>query len=503
MQEQTGRSSYLVFGVVAAALLASSMQNSMVSVALPDLIEGLDAPLAWVGWVLTIYTLSQAVAMPIVGKLSDELGRRRMFAGGVLVFGAASVACGIAPNIYVLIAARLVQGTAGGSLLPSAYGIVGDAYPENRARMLGLISSVFPVGSIIGPVLGGVIVEHFDWRWTFIVNAPLAMLVALAATRAIPTSVPKERQRIDIVGAALLSACVLGVIYALTEVAHTDRDPVIPVAIASAIIGLVSGVILMRHETRTKSPLLDTELIWKRPFIYMNGLNFVYGMVIFGMFSFIPLYAQTAYGLSSAEAGWMLTPRALCMIGASVVASFFLPKTGYRMPIQAGLIGMAIITTGLSQTLHDVSVLGIAISDGVYVTFLVALSGLAFGFAGPAANNGGIELVPTRIAAVTGLRGMFRSVGGTVGTAIIVLIVARAPSEVVGLERTFMVLAGLSLVAALLTLGVPSRVGRAAVPVTPAAGSPQPTAVAAEVAVAEAPAAGNETAEAARERTSA
>ena len=98
---------------------------------------------------------------------------------------------------------------------------------------------------------------------------------------------------------------------------------------------------------------------------------------------------------------------------------------------------------------------------------------------------------------------MFRSVGGTVGTAIIVLIVARAPSEVVGLERTFMVLAGLSLVAALLTLGVPSRVGRAAVPVTPAAGSPQPTAVAAEVAVAEAPAAGNETAEAARERTSA
>ncbi len=488
VQQDVGRTSYVVFGVVAAALLASSMQNSMISVALPDLIEGLDAPLAWVGWVLTIYTLAQAVAMPIVGKLSDELGRRRMFAGGVLLFGASSIACGLAPNVYVLIAARLVQGLAGGSLLPSAYGIVGDAYPEDRARMLGLISSVFPVGSIIGPVLGGMIVEHLDWRWTFIVNAPLAILVAFAALRIVPISVPQARQRIDLVGAALLSACVLGVIYGLTEVAHTDRDPVISVAVASVVIGVVAGAALMRHEMRTRAPLLDVELIWKRPFLYMNGLNFVYGMVIFGMFSFIPLYAQSAYGLSSSEAGWMLTPRALCMIGASVVASFFLPKTGYRMPIQAGLVGTAILTAVLSQSLHNVTLLGLAIPDGIYITLLVALTGLAFGFAGPAANNGGIELVPTRIAAVTGLRGMFRSVGGTVGTALIVLIVARAPNDVVGLERTFMVLAGLSLVAALLTLGIPARIGRVTVPITPASGSPQPTAVAAlaaEVASAE------------------
>src|SRR5690606_4405149 len=121
--------SHLVFGLVAAAILASAMQNSMISVALPDLIEGLDAPLAWVGWVLTIYTLAQAVAMPIVGKLSDELGRKRVFAGGVLLFGVSSLACGLAPNVYVLIGARLVQGLAGGSLLPSAYGTVGDAYP--------------------------------------------------------------------------------------------------------------------------------------------------------------------------------------------------------------------------------------------------------------------------------------------------------------------------------------------------------------------------------------
>lgn len=455
------RPRYLVFGLVSAALLASSMQNSMISVALPDLIDGLDAPLAWVGWVLTIYTLAQAVAMPIVGKLSDELGRRRVFALGVLLFGAASFACGIAPNVYVLIAARLVQGLAGGSLLPSAYGIVGDAYPDDRARMLGLISSVFPVGSIIGPVLGGVIVEHLDWRWTFLVNAPLALPIALAALKWLPSSEAKTRQRIDTLGAALLSAAVLGIIYALTELAQTTRDPVLVAVIGSAAVGVAAGIVLLWHEARTQAPLLDTDLIWKRPFVYLNGLNFVYGMVIFGMFSFVPLYAQTAYGLSSSEAGWMLTPRALCMIGASILGSFYLAKTGFRLPIQVGLVGMVVLTALLSFSFHDVSIAGLELADGLYVTLIVALTGLAFGFAGPAANNGAIELVPTRIAAVTGLRGMFRSIGGTVGTAIIVLIVARAPSEVVGLERAFMMLAGLSLVAVVLTFGVPARVPRA------------------------------------------
>jgi len=447
----------VVFAVVSAALLASSMQGSMVAVALPDLIDGLSAPLAWVGWVLTIYTLAQAVAMPITGKLSDELGRARVFAAGVLLFGLASIACGLAPNIYVLIVARLVQGLAGGSLLPSAYGIVGDAFPENRARMLGMISSVFPIGSIIGPTLGGVLVEYLDWRWTFIVNAPLALIVAVVALRVLPKVAPKGRQSIDVVGALLLSLAVLGIVYALTEVAHRDRDPVVAVVITSALLGVVAGAILIRYESRAKAPLLDVDLLWKRPFVYLNALNFVYGVVIFGLFSFVPLYSQVAYGFTESQSGFMLTPRALCMMAASTVASFYLVKTGYRMPIQAGLISMAVLLALISFSFHDVNVFGVPLSDGVYLTTIVGLTGLAFGFAGPAANNGGIELVPDRIAAVTGLRGMFRSVGGTVGTAIIVLIVARAPDQTVGLERSFLVLAGASVVAALMTLGVPAR----------------------------------------------
>lgn len=131
------------------------MQFAMISVALPDVGDDLGAPLRWVGWVITAYTVMQAVSMPIAGKLSDELGRRTVFVGGVALFGVASLACALAPNIWILIAGRSVQGLAGGSLLPSAYGIVGDAFPERRTQALGLISSVFPIGSVLGPNLGG------------------------------------------------------------------------------------------------------------------------------------------------------------------------------------------------------------------------------------------------------------------------------------------------------------------------------------------------------------
>ncbi len=144
---------HLLFGVVSLALLTSSMQFSMVSVAIPDLIEDLDAPLAWVGWVVTMYTLMQAVSMPIAGKLSDELGRRVVFVGGLAAFAAASLVCALAPNVWVLISGRAIQGLAGGSLLPSAYGIVAEAFPGSRAQALGLISSIFPIGSILGPNL--------------------------------------------------------------------------------------------------------------------------------------------------------------------------------------------------------------------------------------------------------------------------------------------------------------------------------------------------------------
>lgn len=452
---------HIIFLVVCLALLNSSMQGSMVSVALPDMVDGLHAPLRWVGWVVTIFTLSQSVAYPIAGKLSDELGRRRVFVGGVAIFGIASAVCALAPNIGVLIGARLVQGLAGGSLLPSVYGVIGDEFANNRPQAIGLTSSVFPIGSLLGPNIGGVLVEHFGWRWTFAMNLPLVAVIVVAAMFLLRPGEAKGGTRIDMPGVALMALSVLGVVYALTELGNAS-GPNFSVVALSVVIGIVSGVAFIRQEMRARDPILDLQLLRRREFAFMNTLNFFYGVMVFGLFSFIPLYAQTGYGFSETASGALLTPRAITMILASSASAMMLPRLGYRKPIWVGFALMALVLLILSRGLHEPTVLGLHLSNFVYLSALVALSGLAFGIGGPASNNAAIELAPDRIAAITGLRGMFRLLGGTLGSAVVVLVASRAATPAQGLQLAFAGLAVVTLVNMLFVFGIPDAVGGSA-----------------------------------------
>ncbi len=471
---------YLIFGVVTLAMLTSSMQFSMVSVGIPDIIDGLDAPLRWVGWIITIYTLAQAVAMPVAGKLSDELGRRTVFAGGLAVFSVASVACALAPNVYVLIAARAVQGLAGGSLMPSAYGIIGDAFAHDRARALGLLSSVFPIGSVVGPNIGGIIVEHFGWRWTFGLNGPIGGLVVIAILVVLRGSEKRQRTSIDYAGAGLLALTVGGLIYGLTELSQRNADPNPVVLALSLAVAIVGGAAFLRRETTFHAPVVDIALLRQREFAYMNLLNFFYGVSIFGLFSFIPLYAESAYGFSAGQSGALLTPRALAMIGTSALAAWLLVRTGYRKPLFFGLLLMSATLFVMSLGLDEPDIGPIHFSNFAYLTAIVSITGFAFGAAGPASNNAAIELAPDRLAAITGLRGMFRSLGGAIGTSVIVLVTSRASSTAEGLELSFLGLAVLTALTTVFVFGIPDTVAtgdmtdprpREPAPVSPTAGS--------------------------------
>lgn len=448
---------YILFGVVGLAMLLASMQGSMIGVAFRDIAAGLDAPDRWVNWVLAIFMVTQAVSMPISGKLSDELGRRTVFVSGVIVFLLASVVCAAAPNVYILIIARAAQGFAGGSLLPSAYGVIGDAWgPEGRAQAIGMLSSVFPIGGILGPNIGGFIVEHLGWRWTFLVNLPLGVVVVVLALVLMPAAVERQRHPIDFVGAGLLLAAVSSLVYALTELSLASGTH--PVVVFAAItIAIVATLLFLRHESRTSEPILDLQLLRRREFAFVNTLNFFYGLVVFGLFTYIPLYAQEAYKMSESASGLLLTPRAVAMIVASSLGALLLPRTGYRKPIIAGMLGMSVTLVLLSRGLHQPTVAGIELSNFFYVGTLAALSGFCFGFSGPAANNAAIELAPDRIAAITGLRGMFRSIGGAIGTSLVVLVMSHASSREIGLERAFLGLAVAAAFVSLLVIGIPDR----------------------------------------------
>src|SRR4051812_6441011 len=197
---------YLFYGLAGLCMLMFAVDSSIVSVALRTIVVELDTTLAWAGWTLTGYALTQTVAMPVIGKLAEQFGQMRVFVICVVIFMLGSLLCGLAPSIYVLIACRVMQALGGGGIMPSAVSIIARVFPEQRNRMLGLFTSIFPLGGIIGPNVGGLLLEHFPWRVLFLINVPVGLVVIpLLATRIAgydrrPAGAEPPSRKLDLVG---------------------------------------------------------------------------------------------------------------------------------------------------------------------------------------------------------------------------------------------------------------------------------------------------------------
>lgn len=446
---------HLVFVTAAAGTLIFSLQFSMISVAFPELSEDLNAPLRWTGWVLTIFMVGQVIALPVCGRLADRFGRRTVFAAGLTLFAASSAVCAFAPNIYVLIGARSTQGLAAGAFMPSAMGLVGDAFQENRMRPIGLLGSIIPAGGIVGPVVGGLIVDHIGWRWTFGFNLPLIALVLIALFAFTPGGGRRPVQGgLDFPGIGLLAISVTTLIFALTELGQRDQSPNMALVALALLAALVSGAALVRHELRTPHPVFDLDLFRRSEFVSANSLAFLFGAGLFGIFALVPFYATTVYGFSASESGALVTPRAVTLVATSAIIAVLLPRIGYRLPMFIGMMAFAASIAVLSLSLENPSFLGVQISSFVWVTVVVACAGAAFGFINPALNNANLHLAPDRITGITGLRQMFQNLGGTVGIAVVVMISSRASSPAQGLEWSFAGLAVVVVLASLFLLGI-------------------------------------------------
>lgn len=448
---------HLIFGLVALALLMSSIDSTIVAVGLPAIRDSLGASILLAGWTITAYQLGQLIVMPLAGKLSDDLGRKRVFLGSVAIFTVASLLCGLAPNIYLLIAFRTLQAIGGGALLPSCTGIIADTYQEKRGQAIGLFSSIFPIGGIIGPNLGGLIVDTLSWRYIFYVNVPIGVAV-IALTwwlyRA-PQASPK-RISLDFIGVAMFAAAISTILLGLSWMGAHPHDiggtPMLWVAF------LAAGGLLVAwywHESTAVAPMIDTALLRFRPFLAANAYNFLFGAAVFGFTAFLPTFAELHYGMSATAAGALLTPRAIIMVATSTIASFYLIKFGYRAPMIAGvcLVSLSLLLTGLGPT--NITILGISIPNFVYLASVIAILGLGFGLSAPASNNAALDIIPGKVAAVTGIRGMFRQTGGTLGTATTVVIASMFANEAEGLQFVFMLMAGVMLLIIPVVLLIP------------------------------------------------
>ncbi|HVT69877.1 MAG TPA: MFS transporter, partial [Trebonia sp.] len=180
-----------IFVVVALALLMSSLDGTIVATALHAIQDGLHSTINWTSWVITGYSVGQVLALPLAGMLSDRVGRRRFFLASVVVFTAASLCAGLAGDIYVLIALRAVQAAGGAGFTPSATGIITENFGSARDKAVGLFGSIFPIGSMIGPIFGGLFVSYWSWRGIFFVNVPIGAALLLLGLRYVPPDRPR------------------------------------------------------------------------------------------------------------------------------------------------------------------------------------------------------------------------------------------------------------------------------------------------------------------------
>ena len=428
---------YLIFACAGISLLMHAMDVTMVAVAFPHLTEEFGTSILWAGWTVSVYLLAVTSVMPLMGTLSDNLGRKKVFLLSLSLFTGSSLACGLASNVHTLIAFRFLQGLGGASFLPTASGIVADQFPENRARAIGLLASILQVGGVIGPNLGGWIVSRYSWRYIFYINLPIGIALIILMSVLLESSEALSRPRIDVWGASLLSGTILFLMLGLSLTAEKLSISFLPWSLTFGAISASLCYLFFRQEKRASSPILDMALLKARPFLAANLYNMATGAGILGVFAFIPLFATSVYQLSTLMSGMVLTPRSLAIVPASIVTSFLLKRSGYRWPMVIGvsIISLATVLLGLEPGLWRR--IGLPAGTAEDIALIVMLSGVGCGIAFPASNNACIELMPEKVATITGLRGMFVYVGGTLGISLITVILHLSSGPAEGFRIAF------------------------------------------------------------------
>jgi len=412
---------YVVFAVTSLSFLLVAISGTTVSVAFPIITSSFNVSLILAGWVLSVNQLAATAIMPLAGKAGDIFGGKLTFLISIAVFTIGSLLGAIAPNIEFLIAARFIQAIGLGSFLPLGTAIVSAQFPQARQQAIGLFTSIMPIGMIIGPNIGGWLVDAFGWRSVFWLNIPLGIIVFIASFFLLRPG-KREEGKLDLAGAGLFTGSLSAFLIALSQMGSTHSESSWIVSGLLLATAIVLMVVFIRHEGKIKNPIIDLQVLKERPFLAANMFNLLYGISVLGFMSFIPLYATSIYGMSTLESGLILTPRSVGTMAASIVTSISLPKWGYRGPMLFGTGIMVLSLFLLGIELTGINVLGIHLSGTMILLTIMFLSGVGMGVTAPAANNACIELMPNRIATITGVRGMFRQSGSAISIAVTSLI---------------------------------------------------------------------------------
>src|SRR5579883_1138427 len=410
-----------IFAIVALALLMMSIDSTIVATALHSLRRELHTSIDWAGWTMTAYALGFVVILPITGKLSEQYGCRRVFLGSVAAFTLASLACGLADNIYVLVALRAVQAAGGAGFTPSATEIIVDHFGNARDRAVSLFGSIFSIGMMIGPIFGGVFVSYWTWRGIFLVNVPIGIVVIALALRYIPPDRSRRgesRAGMDATGMVLLGGGLLAGMLAVRHLAERDARALSPAFLIPLAISAVALWLFFRHINRRADPFIPPHLIAGPGFGTVNLINGVFGGVTSGVVALIPLYASNRYGINALGSGTLLIAQGAAAIVFSIAGAFALRRTGYRLPMY---VGGVIIAAGMLLLALDPPA---GIPPYAWLAGSAFLVGVGRGANNPASRNAGLQLAPAHSSILAALRTMSMSIGSIITISIVTAILA-------------------------------------------------------------------------------
>ncbi|MEU8526176.1 MULTISPECIES: MFS transporter [Streptomyces] len=401
--------------VIASCQLMVVLDITIVNIALPHIQSALDFSTTSLSWVVNAYTLTFGGLLLLGGRAGDILGRRRVFIFGVLLFGAASLLCGVAQTSWQLLAARALQGVGGAIASPTSLSLITTNFDEGpeRNRAFGVFAGVSAGGGAIGLLAGGILVEWLDWRWIFFVNVPIALLIAFLTPRHVKES-ERHPGHFDIAGALTSTLGMVALVYGFIRAAQEGwRDALTLASFGIAVVLLVSFILV---ERRSRQPITPLHMFADRNRAGTYGMMLCLAAAIFGMFFFLTLFVQQVLGFSPLEAGLAFLPVSAVIAVAAGFTSQLLPKFGPKPFMVVGSLCLAAGLSWLTQTdVHSTyagSILGpmLVFSVGMGLMF-VSLTLMALS-----------NVEPQEAGAASGLLNATQQVGGSLGLSILVTV---------------------------------------------------------------------------------
>jgi EmrB/QacA subfamily drug resistance transporter len=421
----TYRETVIIIVGLMLGMFLSALDQTIVATALPRIAADLGG-MQHLSWVVSAYLLTSTAATPIYGKLSDLYGRKIMLQIAITLFLVTSLLCALAQSMPQLILFRALQGLGGGGLIAMAHATIADIIsPRERGRYQAYIAAVFAVASIVGPVMGGVFVEHLTWRWVFWINLPIGVGALILSEATLRRLVAKRvRHRIDYLGALLIMAAVCCVLLVTTMGGNEVpwSSPVIAGLTGAALLLFASAIL---QEIRAPEPILPPRLFSNRIFVTANFINLLTSVGLLGGIVFMPLYLQLVYHMGPGEAGLMLIPLTATTVIGAITTGRLVAATGrYKI---FPLIGIAATASGL------VLLSFLSAATPLWLTgTAMALSGVGVGLVMPVmlvVVQNAVE--PRDLGTATASISFFRSMGGSFGVALFgAVLIARLASLV-------------------------------------------------------------------------